>query len=121
MDADQVPGRIAGAARQSHQVRSFALAAFDQVPDAQQAQHGLLAPLQGSPAAAGHQGGKIVLLLDHRCTDGLDQPGRIARSEEHTSELQSLMRISYDVFCLKHKECSNISRESDSKLCDCMT
>src|SRR3546814_4174597 len=25
----------------------------------------------------------------------------ISRSEEHTSELQSLMRISYDVFCLK--------------------
>src|SRR3546814_8987878 len=25
------------------------------------------------------------------------------RSEEHTSELQSLMRISYHVFCLKHK------------------
>src|SRR3546814_9684922 len=25
----------------------------------------------------------------------------IVRSEEHTSELQSLMRISYDVFCLK--------------------
>src|SRR3546814_5023989 len=28
-------------------------------------------------------------------------PGRGARSEEHTSELQSLMRISYAVFCLK--------------------
>src|SRR3546814_9060544 len=27
----------------------------------------------------------------------------IARSEEHTSELQSLMRISYSVFCLKKK------------------
>src|SRR3546814_1499611 len=27
----------------------------------------------------------------------------IDRSEEHTSELQSLMRISYDVFCLKKK------------------
>src|SRR3546814_10423012 len=27
-----------------------------------------------------------------------------ARSEEHTSELQSLMRISYAVFCLKHKK-----------------
>src|SRR3546814_7845532 len=27
----------------------------------------------------------------------------IPRSEEHTSELQSLMRISYDVFCLKKK------------------
>src|SRR3546814_4737997 len=29
--------------------------------------------------------------------------GAIARSEEHTSELQSLMRISYAVFCLKKK------------------
>src|SRR3546814_3043533 len=28
-------------------------------------------------------------------------PGTAARSEEHTSELQSLMRISYAVFCLK--------------------
>src|SRR3546814_9847396 len=27
----------------------------------------------------------------------------LQRSEEHTSELQSLMRISYDVFCLKKK------------------
>src|SRR3546814_5988273 len=31
-----------------------------------------------------------------------------ARSEEHTSELQSLMRISYAVFCLKKKKNSNI-------------
>src|SRR3546814_2395962 len=29
------------------------------------------------------------------------------RSEEHTSELQSLMRISYAVFCLKKKKHSN--------------
>src|SRR3546814_1022015 len=29
--------------------------------------------------------------------------GTISRSEEHTSELQSLMRISYAVFCLKKK------------------
>src|SRR3546814_4809513 len=29
--------------------------------------------------------------------------GRAERSEEHTSELQSLMRISYAVFCLKKK------------------
>src|SRR3546814_4350343 len=38
------------------------------------------------------------------------QPGMsviIARSEEHTSELQSLMRISYAVFCLKKKKESN--------------
>src|SRR3546814_3845810 len=29
--------------------------------------------------------------------------GQLLRSEEHTSELQSLMRISYAVFCLKKK------------------
>src|SRR3546814_9239406 len=40
----------------------------------------------------------------------------IKRSEEHTSELQSLMRISYAVFCLKHNkkhppahQCKNIT------------
>src|SRR3546814_2562851 len=31
-------------------------------------------------------------------------PVRLDRSEEHTSELQSLMRISYAVFCLKQKK-----------------
>src|SRR3546814_5827084 len=31
-------------------------------------------------------------------------PQAARRSEEHTSELQSLMRISYDVFCLKKKK-----------------
>src|SRR3546814_5941629 len=34
-------------------------------------------------------------------------PGHV-RSEEHTSELQSLMRISYAVFCLKKKKTHNI-------------
>src|SRR3546814_7855880 len=35
-------------------------------------------------------------------------PGQVlARSEEHTSELQSLMRISYAVFCLKKKNTNN--------------
>src|SRR3546814_9999375 len=32
-----------------------------------------------------------------------DAQPRVQRSEEHTSELQSLMRISYAVFCLKKK------------------
>src|SRR3546814_4155828 len=32
---------------------------------------------------------------------------RLVRSEEHTSELQSLMRISYAVFCLKKKNNNN--------------
>src|SRR3546814_4129494 len=37
------------------------------------------------------------------------------RSEEHTSELQSLMRISYAVFCLKKKKMNNTNHEPDSK------
>src|SRR3546814_1802240 len=34
----------------------------------------------------------------------LELAPRVRRSEEHTSELQSLMRISYAVFCLKKKK-----------------
>src|SRR3546814_1506818 len=37
------------------------------------------------------------------------------RSEEHTSELQSLMRISYAVFCLKKKKQQHKSKEKDNK------
>src|SRR3546814_7403440 len=37
----------------------------------------------------------------HAVGQGAADPARAARSEEHTSELQSLMRISYAVFCLK--------------------
>src|SRR3546814_9162988 len=39
-------------------------------------------------------------------TDG-DEHTPLGRSEEHTSELQSLMRISYAVFCLKKKKNQN--------------
>src|SRR3546814_8920934 len=35
----------------------------------------------------------------------------VARSEEHTSELQSLMRISYAVFCLKKKTTMNLQHK----------
>src|SRR3546814_1120620 len=35
------------------------------------------------------------------------EQAELERSEEHTSELQSLMRISYAVFCLKKKETTN--------------
>src|SRR3546814_3117616 len=35
----------------------------------------------------------------------------IGRSEEHTSELQSLMRISYAVFCLKKKKKKKLSQQ----------
>src|SRR3546814_4147626 len=41
----------------------------------------------------------------------LARPGRrTGRSEEHTSELQSLMRISYAVFCLKKKKKHQLSK-----------
>src|SRR3546814_4611530 len=39
----------------------------------------------------------------HRERSSFCSGDRLARSEEHTSELQSLMRISYAVFCLKKK------------------
>src|SRR3546814_5449542 len=56
----------------------------------------------------GAQGGDGVLVLpghsdDGRCDRVLDLQEPRRRSEEHTSELQSLMRISYAVFCLKKK------------------
>src|SRR3546814_2337987 len=74
----------------------------------------------------GHQSGEAVLavllaqpvegvvaedlplgpLLDGGAPARTDQQDELAagRSEEHTSELQSLMRISYAVFCLKKKK-----------------
>src|SRR3546814_7904912 len=39
-----------------------------------------------------------------------------SRSEEHTSELQSLMRISYAVFCLKKKKHINRKHKHDTSL-----
>src|SRR3546814_1824554 len=45
----------------------------------------------------------------------VDQPAERLRSEEHTSELQSLMRISYAVFCLQKK--NNTTVPTDINLC----
>src|SRR3546814_3578911 len=56
-------------------------------------------------------GASIVdALLGHADEDverGIGRPHQ-TRSEEHTSELQSLMRISYAVFCLKKNKQTNI-------------
>src|SRR3546814_5013596 len=50
-------------------------------------------------------GQKKVPGFDAEPWNGLMGPaGLPARSEEHTSELQSLMRISYAVYCLKKKK-----------------
>src|SRR3546814_8151646 len=40
----------------------------------------------------------------------------VVRSEEHTSELQSLMRISYAVFCLKKKKKNNKHTTNNTQL-----
>src|SRR3546814_7104594 len=54
--------------------------------------HGVLVLSNGD--LAGLQAGDVIQRIEGKA---------VARSEEHTSELQSLMRISYAVFCLKKK------------------
>src|SRR3546814_8286866 len=46
---------------------------------------------------------RVLLQIVRRCVEP-------ERSEEHTSELQSLMRLSYDVFCLKKKTKYHVNR-----------
>src|SRR3546814_6380961 len=46
-----------------------------------------------------------------KCVYGVALTRKLMRSEEHTSELQSLMRISYAVFCLKKK--NKIKKNAD--------
>src|SRR3546814_2328374 len=55
-------------------------------------------------AMARHIG--VELTLTDWEEHGADVP--LLRSEEHTSELQSLMRISYAVFCLKKKKITRV-------------
>src|SRR3546814_6747059 len=71
--------------------------------------HALMHESGGFPHMFGHVGQEsddVVLDLRLYGVDALDLkraflPDRRGRSEEHTSELRSLMRISYAVFCLK--------------------
>src|SRR3546814_2376588 len=58
----------------------------------------------GAPRPAGREYGRppyISVDMVGGLVEGIDAPDM--RSEEHTSELQSLMRISYAVFCLNKK------------------
>src|SRR3546814_5524937 len=50
----------------------------------------------------------IGLAIEPKTQADIDKLG-VGRSEEHTSELQSLMRISYAVFCLKKKKKQQIA------------
>src|SRR3546814_8126523 len=53
-----------------------------------------------------HADGDSELTMEPDHTKAIPRPQwkNVARSEEHTSELQSLMRISYAVLCLKKKK-----------------
>src|SRR3546814_5427414 len=54
--------------------------------------------------AGGEASGPMRLIEDPDQLLIVAAGGHAGRSEEHTSELQSLMRISYAVFCLKNKK-----------------
>src|SRR3546814_3134694 len=56
-----------------------------------------IAGIENSSTSRDREAGYSQRLLQHG-------KGKPVRSEEHTSELQSLMRISYDVFCLQKKK-----------------
>src|SRR3546814_2591623 len=74
------------------------------------------AHVDGDAVAAGADvGAGLDQLVEHRVEGAGARVGRgdaAARSEEHTSELQSLMRISYAVFCLKNKNKSKYRQET---------
>src|SRR3546814_4175478 len=56
------------------------------------------------------QGYSLAALLKKAGPTSKAKYVEFVRSEEHTSELQSLMRISYAVFCLKNKKTQSIPR-----------
>src|SRR3546814_7384836 len=64
-----------------------------------------------NPCALAHPGGVDRAHVPHLALGigpfPIDRDAVARRSEEHTSELQSLMRISYAVFCLKKKKQHN--------------
>src|SRR3546814_6573342 len=66
--------------------------------------------VEGIAAVGQRMGRKPRILVAKMGQDGHDRGANVVasafadRSEEHTSELQSLMRISYAVFCLKKKQ-----------------
>src|SRR3546814_7390557 len=61
----------------------------------------------------GHRPGRAAIAGTGLASGVLTGVPRAVRSEEHTSELQSLMRISYAVFCLKKKK-KTINKKSNN-------
>src|SRR3546814_2698089 len=63
----------------------------------------LVHPYDDERIIAGQGTGGLEILGENRDFDAV-----VVRSEEHTSELQSLMRSSYDGFCLKKKKATSV-------------
>src|SRR3546814_9805080 len=68
----------------------------------------------GAISVAGREGLDNLIFVINCNLQRLDGP---VRSEEHTSELQSLMRISYAVFCLKKKNHTPQQKNVDTDDC----
>src|SRR3546814_8822122 len=80
-------------------------------PQAQEARPDLRAPQEATrriPREAQPDAGAPAPVPLQDGPAGRDGRGALHRSEEHTSELQSLMRISYAVLCLKKKNKTKI-------------
>src|SRR3546814_1255199 len=69
------------------------------------AMHGVIKALPGDARLHVHIAEQVGEVQDCLAIRGARPVEWLLRSEEHTSELQSLMRISYAVFCLKKKKC----------------
>src|SRR3546814_1679987 len=63
----------------------------------------------GAALSAKHRAGPLFHTVAGYVSGRRPSRNGCGRSEEHTSELQSLMRISYAVFCLKKKIKTNIN------------
>src|SRR3546814_1942709 len=70
---------------------------------------------QTSAPSDNTSGDEPLLQPDQEPSPTMVEPTEATRSEEHTSELQSLMRISYDVFCLKKKTTKTKSHPKSSR------
>src|SRR3546814_9655405 len=93
-----------------HPVRSTDPAGFGSCGRSEAAQCQGIQPPIASQAAATAMVASVIGMparaksMKPRRTPAAARSATIRRSEEHTSELQSLMRISYAVFCLKKKQ-----------------
>src|SRR3546814_2521338 len=90
---DELDRLVAGGLGKAEQGR--APATYRLIPRPKTALAGKAVEMLDDDMGVGEQGP----VIEKQCR----RPDRRIRSEEHTSELQSLMRISYAVFCLKKK------------------